>query len=113
MLTTVPVTALFFGTVSPVTPLSNLLILPPVTAVVSLGLVSAVLLCVPVLRYLAPVLLIPAGWLGRLCLWVVHLSARLPLATVPLTGAWPVALAFVISGGCLLALKLWEKRRKI
>lgn len=75
---TLPLTVLYFGTISLIAPVSNLLVLWAVTGVFSLGLLSCLLGPAGI------VLAWPAGLLGRFVLWGASVLSRLPYASVDL-----------------------------
>lgn len=102
---TVPLTALYFGSVSLIAPLSNLLCLWAVTAVFLLGVCSAVLGLFS--GTLGAVLAFPAQWLARYLLWVTSALGRLSYAAVRLDAVYfRVWLAAVLlMAGALLVMK--------
>ena len=106
-----PVTAMFFGTVSVFTPLVNLVTLLPAAGTITLGLAAAAGLCVPGLRYGAPVLLLPAGLLARFCIWAARTAAGWPLqfeVSVPVG----LLLTGVTAAGTLVWLYTAKRRRE-
>ena len=125
MLTTAPLSAVYFGTVSLASPLSNLLVLWMAPALFACALIGTLLGgAVPALAWLAAV----PEWLGRYLLWAAHLAAKIPghsvyftrpafwlwmAGTYALLGLcllvkgrrWKWGAALVISAVCLLAVK--------
>ena len=89
MLTTTPLTAIYFGAVSIISPVTNLLCLPLVT-IFFCGIVAACVLSVIWLP-----LGVAAGWLiswiARLILAIAHILAAIPLAAVYTESVYIVA----------------------
>ena len=110
MLFTAPLTAWQFGTVSLLSPLSNLIALPLVEISFVLGLVGSVIaLLVPPLGMLIG---LPAVWCVRLLQTVVPaLADTVPYATVRIAG--PFLVAWLLLAYSLLMLNLlWRGRGK-
>lgn len=101
---TLPLSLLYFQTVSLVAPLTNLLCLWAVTGCFILGIAAC--LAGP----LGPVLAAPAGWLAAGILWLCRTLARFPYAAAylqnPALLAWAAA-AIVVAVG----LVMWKGRR--
>ena len=75
-----PLLALYFGTVSLLAPIANLLVLWAVTLCFAGGLLTA--LCGFVLPGVSAVLAVPLTWLYRYIAWIVRLLAKLPFCAV-------------------------------
>ncbi len=104
--TTIPLVALHFGTVSLIAPLSNLLTLWAVALVFLGGLGTGVLgLALPAAARFAAV---PTALLARYLLWVVDKLGKLPLASLALDTwyyrAWVVFLCLLL-GWCAVCRK--------
>lgn len=104
---TLPLQLAEFGGISLAAPLANLLLVPPVTALLYCSLpmaLFAVLGAVPLVQPLA----FCAGWLARGTLWLANRLAAVPLAFFSLRGpVWLVALV------CLLLILFLYRRRKL
>lgn len=109
MAATAPLSAVYFGTVSLASPLSNLLVLWMAPALFACALVGT-LLCgaFPALAWLA----IAPEWLGRYLLWAAHLAAGIPGHSVcftrPAVWLW-MAGTYVLLALCLLVKGRWWK----
>lgn len=109
ILFTTPLIALYFGAVSLIGPVSNLLTLWAVS--------SAFLLCVPaaaahfLLPGAAALLAWPAQWLLRWLLWVIPALGSLPFASVTLTSPYYAAGLFALYAVVCLNL-LWPSKGK-
>ena len=125
MLTTAPLSAVYFGTVSLAAPLSNLLVLWMAPALFACALLATVLGgAFPALAWLAT----GPEWLGRYLLWAARLAAGIPGHSVYFTRPalwlwmagtyallalcllvkgrrWKWGAALVLSAACLLAVK--------
>lgn len=102
MLTTAPLSAVYFGTVSLAAPLSNLLVLWMAPALFACALLATVLGgAFPALAWLS----MGPEWLGRYLLWAAHLAARIPGHSVcftrPAVWLW-MAGTYALLGLCLL-----------
>ena len=102
MVTTAPLSAVYFGTVSLASPLSNLLVLWMAPALFACALVGTLLGgAFPALAWLA----IAPEWLGRYLLWAAHLTAKIPGHSVyftrPAVWFW-MAGTYALLGLCLL-----------
>ncbi|MDD3165603.1 MAG: DNA internalization-related competence protein ComEC/Rec2 [Oscillospiraceae bacterium] len=103
LLFTVPISALQYGTVCLISPLSNLLILWAVSLGFTLGAAAAALgcLCLPLGQLLGAA----AAWPARYVLWMSGLLAKIPFATVytaaGFLGLWLV-FAYVLVALCLI-----------
>ncbi len=97
---TVPLMAYWFGTVSLVAPLANLLVLPAVSGCFVLGLIAAAL------ALLFPAAAAPfafaAKWLARYILGAAHLAAQAPYAQ--LSTASPFVTAWLLFAYVVIAL---------
>ena len=120
MLTTTPLAAYYFGTVSIISPVTNLLCLPMVTALFY-GIIAACALGV-IFTPLGAIAAWTVAWLARIILQIAHILASIPLAAVYTESiyivAW-LALCYVLLGvfltskqkqplvlGCCAALSL-------
>lgn len=108
MLTTTPLTAYYFGTVSIISPMTNLLCLPLVT-VVFCGIVGASLLGAVWLPLGAAVAWC-VSWVARLVLWIAGLLASIPLAAVYTASIYIVA--WVVFCYVLLGIFLISKEKR-
>jgi competence protein ComEC len=110
LLCTVPLCALYFGAISLVAPLTNLLVLWAVSCAFSLGLPFAVLGIF--LPGGAAVLCVPVTWLARYILAAAHLLGGLPFACVNADGLYLCAWLGLVYALLLLVL-LFRYRRPI
>ena len=110
MLTTTPLTAFYFGTVSIISPVTNLLCLPMVT----------ILFCGIVAACFVGAVWLPLGigvayvisWVARLILWIAHILASIPLAAVYTESIYIVvwlALCYLL----LTAFLISKKKRPV
>ena len=102
MVTTAPLSAVYFNTLALVSPLSNVLVLWMAPALFACALVATVLGgAFPALAGLAVV----PEWLARYLLWAAHVAAKIPghgvYFTRPAVAAW-LAGTYVLLGLCLL-----------
>ena len=105
-----PLTAIYFGTVSLVAPIVNVLTLWAVTICFTCGIVITLLALVWTPLMLGPAWLL--GWLARFVLWLAQAFSRLPFAAVYLTNAYWISWSVVLYGTVLLCLLL-PKRPKL
>lgn len=101
MLTTTPLTAFYFGAVSIISPVTNLLCLPMVT-VLFCGVAAACMLGAVWLP-LGTVLAWMISWVARLVLGIAHILASIPLAAVYTESIYVVAWLVV----CYLLLAVF------
>lgn len=102
---TLPITLVFFGSVSWITPLSNLLAVPILSAAVSLGFAALPLLAMPLTQYVAPLLLLPAAGLAQ---------AGMQLARLAASARWFSGLSALLFAGLLVGAmwRYWLKKDK-
>lgn len=109
ILLTTPLTAWYFGAVSLIGPVSNLLALWAVSACFLLSVLAAAM------GFLLPlgavVLAWPAGWLLRWLLWLVPALGSLPFASVTLTSPY-YALGLVALYAMVCLNLFWPAREK-
>lgn len=98
-LATVPVMVLYFGTVSPVSIVANLLLTIPASALLVLGWIAIIALLLQAAVVYQP-LLFAVGWIAKLLLWITEQLARLPGASISV--ASPYLTVWVIGGIVLL-----------
>lgn len=101
MLTTTPLTAFYFGTVSIISPVTNLLCLPMVTMLFC-GIAAACMLGTVWLP-LGTVIAWMISWVARLILGIAHILASIPLAAVYTESIYIVAWLVV----CYLLLAVF------
>ena len=109
MLTTTPLTAFYFGTVSIISPITNLLCLPMVT-IFFCGIIAACVLGV----IWAPLGVVAAwiiSWVARLMLGIAHILASLPLAAVYTESIYIVA--WLVLCYLLLTVFLISKQKRL
>jgi competence protein ComEC len=110
LLCTVPLCALYFGSISLIAPVTNLLVLWAVSCAFSLGLPFAALgIALP---GAAAVLCVPVTWLARYILAAVHLLGGLPFACVNADGLYLRAWLGLVYALLLLVL-LFRYRRPV
>ncbi len=102
---TLPLSAVYFGMLSLVAPLTNLLVLWAVTAVFTLGLLSCLL------GPLGPVLAWAVTRLCRYILWVCGVLASFPYAAA--YAGSPLLLWGFCAYGAAIVLLLWRRARPI
>lgn len=108
MLTTTPLAAFYFGTVSIISPVTNLLCLPMVTALFC-GIVAACILG-SIWMPLGAMTAWAFAWVARLILGIAHLLAAFPLAAVYTQSIYIVA--WLIFAYVLLAIFLLSRERR-
>lgn len=108
MVFTLPLSACYFGTISLLAPLTNLLVLPVASALFAGTLVVG--LVGMLWPGLAAALGLPLSWLGRYVALVAQGFAAFPYCAVSFQGYYPIALA----GGYGLALTAlcWRSQRR-
>ncbi len=104
-----PLMAYYFGTVSLVSILTNLVALWSITACFALGLAAVVLSVV--LRPLGTALAWVCGWPARYFLWVTALMAKLPFASVSVSSPYILAWLAFLYVLALILLFAKEKQR--
>ncbi len=101
-LATLPVTVLYFGTVSLVGVLANLLMTTVASLLLIIGWLAIVLLAVGLVVLYRPLLLV-AGCLSRLLLWLAHRLAAWPVSAVsvrtPHMTVWIVGSVLLVGAG--------------
>lgn len=96
-----PLLGYYFGEVSIVSPLANLLAVACAGVVLVLGWIGTLLALLPPLTFVANGVLYLAGQLVRWLLVVAHTIGGLPIATVPTDRAWAI---LYLTGGCGLVI---------
>lgn len=104
-LATLPVLITIGGGVSLLSIVGNLLCVPPASAVVVLGMCTALLDCVPPLRFLSRLLGLVCGLLLRWLFFVTDKIADVRGAFVHVTGIYAMCIAFALCG---LAYAAWR-----
>ena len=100
-LPTLPLLGYYFGEVSVVSPLANLLAVAVAGVALTFGWIGTLLATIPVLSFAANGVLYLAGWLIRWLLTVAYAIGGLPFATAPTDRAWAI---LYLTGGCLLGI---------
>lgn len=77
-----PITILFFGQVSFLCVLANLLLLYPCTVIISLAAVSVIVWYIPIFVYFSKILGLIIGILAKYVLWIADLLAKIPYANI-------------------------------
>ena len=108
MLTTTPLTAFYFGTVSIISPITNLLCLPMVT-IFFCGIIGSCVLGA-VWMPLGTVAAWMISWLARIILGVAHILASIPLAAVYTKSIYIVA--WLVFCYLLLAVFLVSRQKR-
>lgn len=103
MLLTLPITILYFGTVSVAGLIANLLMTLPASLLLIVGWIA--ILTLPLgLSFVYYPLLMPVGWLARFLLWIAGGVAELPFAVVSVTETY---LVVGIIGSLLIVAVTW------
>lgn len=106
-----PLLGYYFGEVSVVSPIANLLAVTPASVALGFGWLGMLLALCPPLSFLADGILYLTGWLVRWPMLVANLLGRLPIATLPTERAWTI---LYLTGGCgLVILCLCKMKRGI
>lgn len=92
-LTTLPITVVYFGSVSLVGILANVLMTVPASALLVLGWLAILLLPVGLTVLYRPLLLI-VGWISKLLLGIAKFLSGLPLSTVTVRSAYLIVWVF-------------------
>lgn len=100
-LPTLPLLGYYFGEVSVVSPLANLLAVTVAGVALTLGWIGTLLALIPLLSFIANGVLYLAGWLVRWLLAVAYAVGGLSFATVPTDRAWGI---LYLTGGCVLGI---------
>ncbi len=104
---TAPVLVLYFGEISLVSVLSNLLIMLPAEWILILGCIASLL--VPILPFVGNTLVFFCGKLANYILWICDKVANIPFSTVSLKALprllWLVSLYVLLAVGWLLYRK--------
>ncbi len=104
MLATLPFTALTFGRLAVLAPVSNLLTEPLVSAAVACGCVGTLFACLPGTGFLASALFLAAECVVRVLLRLVRAIASLPFAV------WALDRPYLLVWACALPFLLWFAR---
>ncbi len=107
-LATLPVMAVFFGEVSAVAVLTNILASTPASLLMIFGCVGSVC-AFPVMSVLADFCFLICGWLARLLLWITEKISNFPLVTVAIRDTY--LLLWIVGTGILLYAG-WRVARK-
>ncbi len=99
-LTTLPITVIYFGSVSLVGILANVLMTVPASALLVLGWLAILSLLAGLVVLYRPLLLV-VGWLSKLLLGIAKLLSGLPLSTVTVRSVYLIVWLF---GSALLVL---------
>ena len=99
---TLPITVLFFGSVSLISVLSNVLMTVPASVLLVLGCVAMLLTPLPFLEFLYRPLLFLVGWLAKGLLWIAETLSAIPVSTVPVNSLY--AVLWVLGSLGLLAV---------
>lgn len=104
-----PLLGYYFGEVSVVSPLANLLAVVPASVALVFGWIGILIALLPPLAFLANGILYLAGWLIRWLMIVAYTLGDLPFATAPTDRAWTI---LYLTGGCgLVILCLYKAKR--
>ncbi len=93
---TIPITAYYFKQLSVISPLTNLLIVPCMGLVLSLGLVGGMLSLISVKA--AAIFMLPLSWVLKYILVIVEVSGNLKYASLEIKGveSWHMLLYYVL-----------------
>ena len=110
ILFTTPLTALYFGAVSLIGPVSNLLTLWAVSDAFLLSVLAVVV------RFFLPaaavVIALPGGWLLKYLLWLVPLLGNLPFASVTMTSFY-YAFGLAVLYGLVCLDLFWSGKKRL
>lgn len=106
-----PLLGYYFGEVSVVSPLANLLAVVPASVVLVFGWIGTLLTLFPPLAFVANGVLYLAGQLVRWLLIVAHTVGGLPFATVSTERAWTIL--YLTGGGGLVILCLCKLKGQL
>ncbi len=107
---TLPFTAGYFGEVSLLSPITNLIGQPLASVIVSAGCIGTLLLSVPFLSFAGTPLILIAGIAARGLLWISELAASLPFAFLRLDEPHLVVWAIAVPFALLLGWQFLKKR---
>lgn len=110
MVFTAPILAYAFGALPILSPLANLLVGLPTTALLYLGMIGSVLLCIPGLSFVAQGVLLVAGGLAKWIMLVARVVAGTPGAQFKIGHTVVLLLLFVIPVLLYWSYKLLKKR---
>ena len=96
-----PLLGYYFGEVSIVSPLANLLSVAVASVALTFGWIGTLLASIPPLSFIANGVLYLAGWLTRWLLGVAYAVGGLSFAAVPTERAWAI---LYLTGGCVLGI---------
>ncbi len=102
---TLPITVVFFGSVSVISVLSNLLMTVPASVLLVLGCIAMVFTGLPFLEFLYRPLLFLVGWLAKGLLRLAETLSAIPVSTVPVNTVYAVLWVF---GGLGLIAAGWR-----
>ena len=109
LVSTTPLTAWYFGQVSLIAPVSNLLTLWAVSAVFVGGIAVGMLgIALPAVATVAAA---PVTFLARYLYWSIELMGRIPFACVPMNNVYYLLWLLFLYGVLVLALLLPGKKR--
>lgn len=110
VMATLPLSALYFGEISALSPLTNLVAQPLAAVVVSVGCIGTLLLSVPFLAFVGSACILVAGIAARGLLWIGDIAAALPFAALRLQEPYLVLWALAVPFAMLLGWRLLRGR---
>lgn len=105
---TLPISIVYFGNVSLIAPLANLLIPPSIPLLMLGGFVTFVFSWIPGLDFLVWLLATLVGYFTSFVLWVTDMLAHIPFAALPVTLDPHWALPFALTTYTFLAWWAWK-----
>lgn len=110
VIATLPLSALRFGEIAAIAPLTNLVAQPLAAVVVSVGCIGTLLLNVPFLAFVGAPCILIAGLAARGLLLIGELAAALPFAALRLQEAYLIVWALAVPFALLLGWHLLRGR---
>lgn len=107
---TLPFSALYFGEISVLSPLTNLVAQPLAMVVVSVGMIGTLLLNVPFLVFVGSPCILVAGLAARGLLFIGEIAAAIPFAALRLREPYLVIWALAVPFALLLGWRLLRGR---
>lgn len=110
-ITTLPITLYYFGSLSVISPLANIIVTPFIPITMLLGFITLLLTFVPFLGFFVFCFQIVTNTVTDLIIRVTHLLASLPFASVEIT-LFKNAYVLVVSYAVIVVAIVWLQRKK-
>ncbi len=85
---TTPITMMFFGSVTLIGPIANVLCIFPSSVLLITGALAAIIGAIPMIAIIAPPFAFVSGWLAKYILWVSDILADFPIASLSTSYAY-------------------------